>query len=148
MFGMGVTEILILLGVIVLVVLMLLPGPSSTYDVADETVVHGVSCEVADQALFRELVDIRGLALVEAHAGSYTLARFSRPGWVYLGAVFLFPAGLLLLLIKHEHRLQISLAAHGSGCRLRIVGKARRQDIDEVAASIARVLPVPAVFTH
>jgi hypothetical protein len=146
--GMGVPEILILLGIIALVVLVLLPGGGSTYDVADETIVRGISWETADQVLFRELSNARGLTLVEAHAGSYTLERSSRPGWVYVAALLVFPLGLVFLLIKQEHRIQVSLTAHEGGCRLRIVGRARRRDIDQVAASIGRVLPVPTEFTH
>jgi hypothetical protein len=148
MFGMGVVEIVILLGVIGLIVLTLLPGGSSTYDVADETIVEGISWEAADQVLFRELSEVRGLTLVETHAGSYTLARTSRSAWAYVAAVLLFPVGLVFLLMSHEHRVQVSLSAHPSGCRLRVVGQAQRRDIDHVAASIQRVLPVPDVFTH
>lgn len=148
MFGMGALEILILLGVAALVVLLLVPGGGSTYDVADETIVRGLPWEAADQVLFRELSEVRGLTLVEAHAGSYTLENASRPMWVYVAAVLLFPVGLIFLLFKSEHRLQVSLSAHESGCRLRVVGRARRRDIDHVAASIRRVLPVPDAFTR
>ena len=80
MFGMGLSEFAILLALIGVAVLIMLPGSRSTYDVADETIVRGVSQETADQVLFRELSEVRGLTLVEAHAGSYTLQRDSRPG--------------------------------------------------------------------
>jgi hypothetical protein len=145
---MGWVEILTVLGVVALVVLVFLPGGGSTYDVADETIVRGLSWEAADQVLFRELSEVRGLTLVEAHAGSYTLESASRSAWAYVAAVLLFPVGLIFLLFKSEHRLQVSLSAHESGCRLRVVGTARRRDIDQVAASIRRVLPVPDAFTH
>ena len=148
MFGMGLPEFLILLALAGIAVLILLPGGGSTYDVADETIVRGVSLETADQVLFRELSEVRGLTLVEAHAGSYTLQRESRPGWAYVVAIFLFPLGLVFLLIKQEQRIQVSLSSHESGCRLRVVGRARRRDIDQVASCISRVLPVPSLFTY
>ena len=148
MFGAGTVEILIVVGVVGLLVLIVLPGGGSTYDVADQTIVHGISWETADQALFRELSEVRGLTLVEAHAGSYSLESASRPAWVYVAAVLLFPVGLIFLLFKSEHRIQVSVSAHSSGCRLRVVGRARRRDIDRVASSIQHVLPVPDVFTH
>lgn len=147
MTGMGPVEIGIIVLLLALLVLFLLPGGWS-YDVADETIVHGVSAQVADQVLFRELSDIGGLPLVEAHAGSYTLARKSRPGWTIAAAVLLFPVGLICLLFTREERIQISLSEHPSGCRLRIVGTARRRDIDGVAAVIRRVLPVPDTITR
>lgn len=148
MFGMGIVEFLIVVGVVGLIVLILLPGGGSTYDVADETIVQGISWEAADQVLFRELSEVRGLPLVEAHAGTFTLARTSRSVWAYVAAIVLFPVGLVFLLFSHEDRLQVSVSAHPSGCRLRIVGQARRRDIDRVAASIQHVLPVPGVFAR
>jgi hypothetical protein len=147
MFGMGAVEIWIVLGLVALVILVLLPG-GWTYDVADETIVPGISWESADQVLFRELSEVRGLPLVEAHAGSYTLARTSRSAWAIAAAVLLFPVGLVFLLLSREDRVQVSLSAHSSGCRLRVVGHARRRDIDRVAMTIQRVLPVPDVFTR
>lgn len=147
MFGIELFGILILLAVVGLVVLALLPG-GWTYDVADETIVHGVSVDMADQVLFRELSEVRGLPLVEAHAGSYTLAQKSRSGWTIVGAIVLFPIGLLFLLFTREHRVQISLADHPAGCRLRIVGTAKRRDINRIADTIRRVLPVPETITR
>ena len=147
-FGLGAPEIWIILGLIVLVTFVLLPGGGSTYDVADEAIVQGISWEAADQVLFRELSEIPGLPLVEAHAGSYTLARTSRSAWAYVAAVVLFPVGLVFLLFSHEDRVQVSLSAHSSGCRIRVVGHAKRRDIDRVAATIQRVLPVPQAFTR
>lgn len=147
MFGIEPVGIIIVLALAALVVLALLPSGRS-YDVADETIVHGVSAEMADQVLFRELSDVSGLPLVEAHAGSYTLARKSRSGWAVLGAILLFPVGLVFLLFTREDRVQISLSEHPSGCRLRIVGTARKRDIERVAASIERVLSVPEIITR
>ena len=147
-FGLGAPEIWIILGLIVLVTFVLLPGGGSTYDVADEAIVQGISWEAADQVLFRELSEVHGLPLVEAHAGSYTLARTSRSAWAYVAAVVLFPVGLVFLLFSHEDRVQVSLSAHSSGCRIRVVGHAKRRDIDRVAATIQRVLPVPQAFTR
>lgn len=145
--GLGAVEVGIILVPFVVLMLVLVPRGWS-YDVADETIVHGVSFETADQVLFRELSDVRGLPLLEAHAGSYTLTRNSRPGWTILAAVLLFPFGLVFLLFTREDRLQVSLSEHPSGCRLRVVGTARRRDIDNVAASIRRVLPVPDSITR
>ena len=147
MFGIELFGILILLAIVALVVLALLPG-GSTYDVADETIVHGVSVDIADQVLFRELSDVPGLPLIESHAGSYTLRRKSVSGAAILGAILLFPIGLLFLLFTREHRVQISLAEHPAGCRLRIVGTAKGRDIDRVAETIRRVLPVPETITR
>lgn len=147
MTGIGPVEVGIILLLLALLVLFLLPRGWS-YDVADETIVHGVSAQVADQVLFRELSDVSGLPLVEAHAGGYTLARESRPGWTVAAAVLLFPVGLICLFFTREDRVSISLAEHPSGCRLRIVGTARRRDIDAVAAVIRRVLPVPDTITR
>lgn len=145
--GMGWLEMLILLGLALVVLVMLFGGRS--YDIADETVVQGISWEMADQVLFRELSGMPGLPLVEAHAGSYTLAQSYRPAWAYAAAVVLFPIGLVFLLFaSHEDRVQVSLAAHPNGCRLRIVGHARRRDLDRIATSIQRVLPVPHVEVH
>jgi hypothetical protein len=148
LFGFGAPEIWIILGVVALVIFVLLPGGGSTYDVADEAIVQGISWEAADQVLFRELAEVRGLPLVEAHAGSYTLARTSRSAWAYVAAVVVFPLGLVFLLFSHEDRVQVSLSAHPSGCRLRVVGHAKRRDIDRVAATVQRVLPVPQAFTR
>ena len=145
--GMGAVEIWIVLGLVALVIIWLLPGGWS-YDVADETIVQGISWEAADQVLFRELSEVRGLPLVEAHAGSYTLARTSRSAWAYAAAVLLFPVGLIFLLLSHEDRVQVSLSAHPSGCRLRVVGHASRRDLDRMTTSIQRVLPVPDVFAR
>ncbi|WP_456698755.1 hypothetical protein [Aeromicrobium sp. P5_D10] len=145
--GLGAVEVGIILVPLVVLVLVLVPRGWS-YDVADEAIVHGVSFETADQVLFRELSDVRGLPLLEAHAGSYTLTRNSRAGWTILAAVLLFPFGLVFLLFTREDRLQVSLSEHSSGCRLRVVGTARRRDIDNVAASIRRVLPVPDSITR
>ncbi|WP_344767169.1 hypothetical protein [Aeromicrobium panaciterrae] len=143
---MGAFEVWILVAVALLVVLVLFGG--RTYDVADETIVQGISWEAADQVLFRELAGVRGLPLVEAHAGSYTLAQKYRPAWAYAAAVVLFPFGLIFLLISHEDRVQVSLSAHSSGCRLRMVGRARRRDVERIAMRIQRVLPVPDVFVR
>lgn len=148
LFGMGVPEVLIVLGLVALVILVLVPSGGTSYDIADETIVEGISWEAADQVLFRELSEVPGLPLVEAHAGSYTLARKSRPVWVFVVAVLLFPVGLIFLLVSDEHRVQVSLSAHPSGCRLRIVGHARRRDLDRIAQSLERVLPVPAIFAR
>src|SRR4051795_6119982 len=74
MFAMGWFEIIIVALLTAIVLVALLPG---VHDVADETVVPGISAETADQVLFRELSDLPSLTLVEAHAGSYTLARRS-----------------------------------------------------------------------
>jgi len=145
-FGMGAVEIWIILGLVTFVVLLLWGG--LTYDVADETIVQGISWEAADQVLFRELSEVRGLPLVEAHAGSYTLARTSRSAWALAAAVLLFPVGLVFLLFSREDRVQISLSAHRSGCRLRMVGHAKRRDLDRIATSIQRVLPVSTVFAR
>lgn len=144
--GMGALEMWIVLALVLLVVVMLFGGRA--YDIADETIVQGISWEAADQVLFRELSGIRGLPLVEAHAGSYTLAQNYRPAWAYAAAVVLFPVGLIFLLFSHEDRVQVSLATHPSGCRLRIVGHARRRDLDRIATSIQRVLPVPDVHVR
>ena len=148
MFGMGGVEVVILLGVIALVILVLVPSGGTSYDVADETIVEGISWEAADQVLFRELSEIPGLPLVETHSGSYTFSRTSRPAWVFVVAVLLFPIGLIFLLQSNEDRVQVSLSPHPSGCRLRMVGHARRRDLDRIAASIQRVLPVPELFAR
>jgi hypothetical protein len=134
--------------VIAVVLFVVLPGGHTSYDVADETIVHGISWETADQVLFRELSNVPGLPLVEAHAGSYTLAGTSRSAWAYVAAVVLFPVGLVFLLFSHEDRVQVSLSAHPSGCRLRMVGHARRRHLDRIAMSIQRVLPVSAIFAR
>lgn len=145
--GMGPVEIWIVVGLVALAGMWMLPG-ARDYDIADETIVQGISWEAADQVLFRELSEVAGLPLVEAHAGSYTLARTSRSAWAYVAAVVLFPVGLIFLLFTHEDRVQVSLSAHPYGCRLRIVGHARRRDLQRVAKSIQRVLPVPDVSVH
>lgn len=145
--GLGAVEIWIVLGLVALVIIWLLPGGHG-YDVADETVVQGISWEAADQVLFRELSEVRGLPLVEAHAGSYTLSRTSRSAWAFVAAVVLFPVGLIFLLFTHEDRVQVSLSAHPSGCRLRVVGHARGRDLDRVTTTIQRVLPVPDAFAR
>jgi hypothetical protein len=62
--------------------------------------------------------------------------------------VLLFPVGLVFLLFSREDRVQVSLSAHPSGCRLRMVGHARRRDLDRIATSIQRVLPVSTVFAR
>lgn len=142
--GMGAVEVSIVLGLVLVLIVLLLFG-SRTYDIADETIVQGVSWETADQVLFRELSAVRGLPLVESHAGSYTLAQKCRPAWAYAAAVVLFPFGLIFLLVTHEDRVQVSLSAHPYGCRLRVVGHARRRGIEWIAVSIQRVLPVPDV---
>lgn len=142
--GMGGLEVVIVLGLVLVLIVLLLFG-DRTFDIADETIVQGVSWETADQVLFRELSAVRGLPLVESHAGSYTLAQKYRPAWVYAAAVVLFPVGLIFLLISREDRVQVSLSAHPYGCRLRMVGHARRKDVERIAVSIQRVLPVPDV---
>ena len=146
MFAMGWFEVLIvvLLGAIVL--LALLGG--GTYDIADEAIVPGVSVETADQVLFRELSDLQSLTLVESHAGSFTLARSSSYGAAYIAAVLLFPFGLIFLLLKQEHRVQVSVTSHPDGCRLRVVGQARRRDVNAVASALQRVLPVPDIVVR
>jgi hypothetical protein len=143
MFAMGWFEIGVVVLVGAIVLLALLGG--GTYDIADETIVPGISVETADQVLFRELSDLRSLTLVESHAGSYTLARSSSYGAAYVAAVLLFPFGLVFLLLKQEHRVQVSLASHSGGCRVRVVGRARRRDVNAVAAALERVLPVPVI---
>ncbi|MCW2801157.1 MAG: hypothetical protein JWQ70_2629 [Aeromicrobium sp.] len=143
MFAMGWFEIGVVVLVGAIVLLALLGG--GTYDIADETIVPGISVETADQVLFRELSDLRSLTLVESHAGSYTLARSSSYGAAYVAAVLLFPFGLVFLLLKQEHRVQVSLAGHSGGCRVRVVGRARRRDVNAVAAALERVLPVPVI---
>ncbi len=143
-FGMGIIEILIMVALGVLVLLALIPG-NGTSAVVDETIVPGVTAETADQVLFRELSELPGLPLVASHDGSYTLSMTSRPTWTIFAAVFLFPVGLLFLLLKDEHHVQVSVVTHGSGCRVRVVGRARKQDIDQLATAIERVLPVSVV---
>lgn len=137
----GLTEMVPFIAIVVFVILLLLPG-GGVRDVADETVVPGVSPDVADAVLFRELGEVPGLPLVEAHAGSFTLRRTSRTAWAVVGAIALFPLGLLFLLYAQERYLQVSLSPHPDGCRLRVVGRARRQDVERVSSALQRVLPV------
>ena len=142
MFAMGLFELLVLAMLVAIVLLALLPG---TYNIADETIVPGISVETADQVLFRELSDLPSLPLVESHAGSYILARRTIYGAAILAAVLLFPVGLVFLLFKQEHRLQVSVASHPDGCRVRVVGRARRRDVTIVAEALRRVLPVSGI---
>ena len=143
MFAMGWFEIVVVLLLAAIVLLALLGG--GTYDIADETIVPGISVETADQVLFRELSDLRSLTLIESHAGSYTLARRSIYGAAVVAAVLLFPVGLVFLFFKQEHRVQVSVASHSGGCRVRVVGRARRRDVNAVAGALQRVLPVPDI---
>ncbi|MEO8095541.1 MAG: hypothetical protein ABI632_11485, partial [Pseudolysinimonas sp.] len=82
---MGWFEIVVVVLLAAIVLLALLGG--GTYDIADETIVPGVSVETADQVLFRELSNLRSLTLVESHAASFTLARSSSYGAAYIAAV-------------------------------------------------------------
>lgn len=147
MFAMGWFEIVVVVLLAAIVLLALLPG-GGTYDIADETIVPGISAETADQVLFRELSDLRSLTLVESHAGSFTLARSSSYGAAIVAAVLLFPVGLVFLLLKQEHRVQVSVASHPDGCRLRVVGQARRRDVNAVAGALQRVLPVADIVVR
>jgi hypothetical protein len=145
MFAVGWFELLVLALLVAIVLLVMLPD---THAVADETIVPGISVETADQVLFRELSDLPDLTLVESHAGSYTLARRSVYGAAILAAVLLFPVGLIFLLFKQEHRLQVSVASHPEGCRVRVAGRARRRDVKTVAGALQRVLPVPDIVVR
>jgi hypothetical protein len=145
MFAVGLFEIVVVALLVAIVLLALLPG---TYDVADETIVPGISVETADQVLFRELSDLPSLTLVESHAGSYILARRSIYGAAVVAAVLLFPVGLIFLFFKQVHRVQVSVASHQDGCRVRVTGRARRRDVNAVASALQRVLPVPDIVVR
>jgi hypothetical protein len=147
MFAMGLFEMAIVVLLIAIVLLALLSG-GGMYDIADETIVPGITTETADQVLFRELSDLRSLTLVESHAGSYTVARSSVYVAAIFAAIFLFPFGLLFLLFRQERRVQISVMSHPDGCRVRVVGRARRSDAHAVASAMQRVLPVPNIVVR
>jgi hypothetical protein len=140
MAGLGMVEMVPFVAVAVFVLLMV-GWTNAPRSVADQTVVSGVSAEVADAALFHELAAVESLPVVESRDGTFLLHRRSRPAWTVVGAVLLFPVGLVFLLVTDDRRVQVSVTPHPDGCRLRVVGRARRGDIEQVSRAIRRVLP-------
>jgi hypothetical protein len=71
----------------------------------------------------------------------------SRPWWTILLAVLLFPIGLLLLLITHQRRCQLTLVPVRGGSRATVTGEAVPSAASElvqwVAAEYALHTPEP-----
>ena len=138
-----VLPLVVVLAVLVLVAMFLVP---STRDVADDVVVEGRSAAELDQALFTQLRTLKRWTIVDARPGVFGLSRVYTPGWCFVVAVVAFPVGLIALLLRRHHAIQLTLTDQSQGCRIRVVGSAPKRDIVAVAAAIQAALPDRSVL--
>lgn len=140
-FGVGTVELLVVgFGFLALVALVVaLARRNGVVAVSDELEVPADPALV-EERVFGPLGSIRGAAMTRASAGHVSLSCRRTPGWAVVLAILLFPWGLVLLLVKQEHVLQVRIATHGRGSLVQVSGRAPKQVALEVGETLQRRL--------
>lgn len=92
-----------------------------------------------DDALIRIAAGVAGIreATAKREGASRLVIREEwRPMWTYIVAVFIFPIGLLALLVKREALLFADASARGAGTLLRLHGRGHEVVCDGVLATL------------
>jgi bacteriorhodopsin len=143
MFGVGTVELLAVFGgfLLLLAVVVVVARRNGVHAVQDELEVPATPA-VVEERIFGPLGMIHGATMSRASAGHVTLTSRRTPTWAVFLAVVLFPWGLLLLLVKHEHALHVRIGDRADGSVVQVSGRAPKRVALEVGETLERRLAV------
>jgi hypothetical protein len=132
MFGLGMTELLVIaVALLMAVAVSGLAGRSTSVDLSWSSPLSPMTLE---RRLLSTLIEVSSGRASSAGPGRLVLIERWTPAWAIAMAIFTLPLGLLFLLFKTERTLTVMIEAEPGGSRVDLVGATRSRTLASLDA--------------
>ena len=90
-----------------------------------------------ERAILTKLTAMAGCRVITTGDGRISLTQRRTPGWTVVLAILTFPLGLLFLLFKVEHNLNVMITPdERGGSRIDLIGVTRQRTLDALTEAL------------
>lgn len=143
MFGIGWPELIAAGALVAAAILGVRWGTKTQWMSVDDRWLLSVTPEEIERPLARMLAALPAARLRQTSAGTWSLTVTRSPSWTILPVIFLFPVGLLFLMVREQAEAQVITAEVAGGAEVRLLGTTRASVRTTLSEALAG-LPTPA----